>query len=199
MHHRRKGVRPGVEIKTIDIADDGAELKQRKANVREIDMSVYRKQVTEALEELFETSPILQKIRLGQPVSEADLKTLTSLVLTNHPGVDLSVLTEFYEEAQPLDFIIRRIIGMDGAAVKGRFEHFVQRYPRLSSSQILFLNLLQNHISKYGSIDIDRLYEPPFTTVASDGVDGVFTDEAQVAELIHILEDFQPIGVAPHV
>lgn len=198
MHHRHKGGGgDGAEIKTIDIADDGGELKQRKANVREIDMSVYRKQVTEALEELFETSPILQKIRAGQPVSEADIKALTSLVLTRHPGVNLGVLAEFYEEAQPLDFIIRRIIGMDAEAVKERFERFVQKYPKLSANQILFLNMLRNHISKYGSIEIDRLYEPPFTTVASDGVDGVFIDEAQVTELIHILETFQPQGAAP--
>ena len=197
MHHRQRGVRPGIGVKTIDIPDGGEQLKQRKANVREIDMSVYRKQVMEALEELFDSNSILQKIRSGQPVSDADLKSLASLVLTNHPKVDLNVLTEFYQEAMPLDFLIRRLIGMDAEAVKGRFERFVQTYPRLTSNQILFLNLLQNHISKYGSIEIDRLYEPPFTTVASDGVDGVFTDEAQVSALIHILETFQPQGASP--
>lgn len=199
MHHRKRGGGVGVEVKIVDVEDDGEEFKQRKANVREIDMSVYRRQVTEALEELFDSNPVLQKIRAGQPVSDSDLKALTSLVLLNHPGVDLTVLTQFYEEAHPLDFLIRRIIGMDAESVKQRFEHFVQKYPRLSSNQILFLNLLQNHISKYGSIEIDRLYEPPFTTVASDGVDGVFTDEAQVNELIHILDTFQPQGVQAQV
>ena len=47
-------------------------------------------------------------------------------------------------------------------------------------------------------IEIDRLYEPPFTTVASDGVDGIFTDEAQIGELIRILETFQPQGHQAH-
>lgn len=199
IHHRQKGAGPGAgEVKTIDIADGDVQLKQRKANVREIDMSVYRKQVEEALRELFDSSPVLQKIRAGQPVSEADLSSLTSLVLTSHPGVDLNVLAEFYEAAEPLDFIIRRIIGMDAEAVKKRFEHFVQRYPKLTANQILFLGMLQNHISKYGSIEIDRLYEPPFTTVASDGVDGIFTDEAQIGELLRILETFQPQGHQAH-
>lgn len=198
MHHRKKGDGGGgPEIKTIDIPDGGERIEQRKSNIATIDMSVYRKQVEEALREIFETNATLQKIRAGRPVSEGDLKALTSLVLTRHPGVDLSMLAEFYEEALPLDFIIRRLIGMDANVVKQHFEQFVQKYPKLTSGQILFLNLLQNHISKYGSIEIDRLYEPPFTTLDSDGVDGVFTDEAQVTELIHILEAFQPQGAAP--
>lgn len=194
MHHRLKGGGGQPEPKVIDIEDGGEQLTKRKANVREIDMSVYKKQVEEALRELFDTSAVLQKIRAGQPVSEADLQTLNSLVLTSHPEVDLTLLKEFYDEAEPLDFILRRIIGMDAKAVKQRFEHFVQKFPKLTSQQILFLNLLQNHISKYGSVELDRLYEAPFTTIASDGVDGVFTDEVQVTELIHILETFQPQG-----
>ena len=130
MHHRQRPTGPsGAEPKTIDIADGGEQLKQRKANVREIDMSVYKKLVEEALSELFDTSPVLKKIRAGQPVSESDLEALSSLVLTNHPGVDLTVLKEFYDEAEPLDFILRRIIGMDAKAVKHRFEHFVQKFP----------------------------------------------------------------------
>lgn len=198
MHHRLKGPVDPAEPKVIDIEDGDIQLNKRKANIREIDMSVYKKQVEEALRELFDSNAVLQKIRAGQPVSEADLQTLTSLVLTSHPGVDLTVLKDFYDEAEPLDFILRRIIGMDAKAVKQRFEHFVQRFPKLTSQQILFLNLLQNHISKYGSVELDRLYEAPFTNIASDGVDGVFTDEVQVTELIHLLETFQPQGTQAH-
>lgn len=192
MHHREKVSQPGSDPKVIDIADGDEQYQRRKSNIREVDMSVYKKQVEEALREHFDTNPTLQKIRRGEPVSEADLNTLASLILTQHPGVDINLLKEFYAEAQPLDFILRRIIGMASAAVTARFEHFVQKYPQLSANQVLFLNMLKNHISKYGTIEIERLYEPPFTHLASDGVDGVFKDEAQVDELLLILERFKP-------
>ena len=198
MHHRIKPMPPGTEPKMIDVTDGDIEYQQRKTNIREVDMSVYRKQVEETLREHFDTNPTLQKIRKGEPVSEADLNTLASLILTQHPGIDIKLLKEFYAEAQPLDFILRRIIGMDSAAVTARFEHFVQKYPQLKSDQVLFLNMLKNHISKYGAIEIERLYEPPFTNLASDGVDGVFEDEAQVDELLLILEKFKPEGTGAY-
>lgn len=198
MHHREKVSPPGADPKVIDIDDGDEHYQRRKSNIREVDMSVYKKQVEEALRDHFDTNLTLQKIRRREPVSEADLNTLASLILTQHPGVDITLLKEFYAEAQPLDFILRRIIGMDSDAVTARFEHFVQKYPQLKSDQVLFLNMLKNHISKYGAIEIERLYEPPFTNLASDGVDGVFKDEAQVDELLLILDRFKPESTGAH-
>jgi type I restriction enzyme R subunit len=195
MHHRQSKVVDSLPAKVIDIYDGDIHFAHRKTNIREIDASVYRKQVEEALCGLFESNPTLRKIRAGEAVSEIDLNVLTSLVLTQHPGVDLTVLREFYDTAAPLDYIIRTIIGMDPEAVKQRFEQFARHHPKLSANQLLFMRLLQNHIAKYGSIEINRLYEPPFTNVVSEGVDGVFTDEAQIEELFCILETFQPKGV----
>jgi len=194
MHHHETGGTGRPDPKVIDISDGDVEYQQRKSNIREVDMSVYKKQVEEALREHFDSNPTLRKIRSGQTVSESDLNSLASLILTQHPGVDITLLKEFYEEAQPLDFILRRIIGMDAEAVNQRFEHFVQNYPGLGSNQTLFLRMLKNHISKYGAIELERLYEPPFTKFASDGVDGIFTDERQITELISILDTFKPQG-----
>lgn len=195
MHHRQSKIVDHLLPKIIDVTDGGVELNHRRSNIREIDAVMYRKQVEEALQGLFATNLTLARIRAGEPVSDADLSALTSLVLTQHPGVDLNLLREFYDTAAPLDYIIRTIVGMDAEKVKGRFELFVQRHhARLSSRHILFMNLLQNHIAKYGAIEIDRLYEPPFTTIDSEGIDGIFTDEAQIEELFGILETFQPKG-----
>ena len=87
---------------------------------------------------------------------------------------------------------IRTIIGLDAEAVNKHFTTFVQQHPTLNSSQIRFLDLLQNHIAKYGSIEIARLYEPPFTTIHTDSIDGLFPDEEQVDAVIDIIEFFQP-------
>ncbi|WP_198419515.1 DEAD/DEAH box helicase family protein [Geomonas oryzae] len=194
MHHSLKGGGdPGVGPRVIDVSDGEIEFSQRTTNVKEVDMVAYRRRVEETLRELFDTNATLKKIRAGQPVSENDLTALVSLVLTHNPGVNLAVLKEFYADtAAPLDVIIRSIIGMDAELVKRHFTGFVQSYPKLSANQILFLNMLQNHISKYGSVDLDRLYEPPFTSINSDGLDGVFTDDRQIDDLLAIIQTFNP-------
>ena len=151
-----------------------------------------RKIVQEALLKVFDENPTLQKIKAGESVSEADLKALTSLVLTRNPNVDQAVLKEFFETADPLDHALRSIIGMDAEIVNERFSEFVARYSRLTANQVSFLNLLKNHISRYGSIELDQLYEPPFTTLHTDGLDGVFIDERMINDLISIIDTFKP-------
>ena len=72
-----------------------------------------------------------------------------------------------------------------------RFADFARKFA-VNSRQTHFLRLLKNHIQKYGAITVDKLYETPFTTIASDGLDGVFRDDAQIDELINIIQTFQP-------
>ena len=192
MHHRQQGGGDPSLPKVVDVADGEIEFHQRKANLKEVDMAAYKRRVEEALRDMFTSNPTLQKIRAGEPVTDRDLNALTSMVLTQHPGVDLELLKEFYADtATPLDFIIRSLIGMEPEAVKRHFSLFVQRYPQITANQTLFLNMLQNHIAKYGTIELAKLYEPPFTTINSDGLDGVFTNEQQIGDLMTIIKTFQ--------
>ena len=112
-------------------------------------------------------------------------------MLTQHPDVSLQMLQEFYGDTKPLDFIIRSIVGMEPEAVQARFEQFAYKHPKLTAKQTRFLALLQNHIAKYGAIELERLYEDPFTMVDTDGIDGVFSED-QADELINIINTFQP-------
>jgi type I restriction enzyme, R subunit len=181
--------------KVIDIKEDPA-LIERQKHVVKLDglkLAAYRNRVEKVLRDLFESNDTLQRIKKGEPVSEADIEALTSLVLTQDPMLDLHDLVEYYPDcAGHLDLAIRSIIGLDAAAVHQRFTAFVQRHPTLNSAQIRFLDLLQNHIAKYGAIEVGRLYEPPFTSLHTDGLDGLFPDEEQASGVIDIIESFQP-------
>jgi type I restriction enzyme R subunit len=177
----------------IDLHDGQERFQRLPTRLKFADMPGYRKQVQAALLKLFDQNPTLQKIKAGEPVSESDLKALTSLVLTQNPDVDQEILREFFEDtAEPLDHAIRSIIGMDADAVNTRFADFIFTHPGLTANQMSFLNLLKNHISRYGAVEIEDLYEPPFTHVHSDGLDGVFRDEKMIDELIGIIASFQP-------
>ena len=185
-------VPPRPEIREIDITDGDVRFLRKETTIRSNDMTLYRREVEDTLKQLFMDNPTLLKIRRGESVSESDLEALVSLVLTQNPNVDLNLLREFYpDSAQPLDYIIRTIVGMDSEAVKERFVEFARRYAN-RPEQTQFLRLLQNHIEKYGSITLEKLYEAPFTSINSDGPDGLFSQDSQVEALIQIIETFQP-------
>jgi type I restriction enzyme, R subunit len=190
----RYAIKPDYDAdppKHIDVVDGGIEYKRLLTRLKFSDMPGFRKRVQEVLLNLFHENPTLQKIKAGSAVSDADLKALVSLILTQHPTVDQEILREFFEAAAPLDHAIRSIIGMDAEAVNERFARFVATHPGLSATQVSFLNLLKNHISRYGSIEVEALYEHPFTTLHSDGLDGVFTDEHLTEELLAVIATFQ--------
>ena len=175
----------------IDVSDGGIEYVLRPTNHKFSDMPGFRKKVQEVLAKLFDESPVLQKIKAGEKVSRKELDALTSMVLTKNPNVDQEVLKEFFETAEPLDHAIRSIIGMDADIVEKQFTQFSVKYPKVTSDQLNFLNLLKNHISRYGSIEIEELYAPPFTTLHSDGLDGVFIDEQMVDALLAVIDTFR--------
>jgi type I restriction enzyme R subunit len=186
---------PGLPPKVIDVREDVSliERKHHRVELDGLDLVAYRNRVLKVLTDLFATNDTLRKIKAGEPVDGQDLEDLCSLVLTQEPGLDLRDLTEYYpESAGHLDQAIRGIIGLDAQAVHDRFTRFVHQHPGLASHQVKFLDLLQNHISQYGAIAIERLYEPPFTILDSDGLDGVFPDESLAQELLSVIDSFRP-------
>ena len=197
MQYRQGGGGGGpLPPKVIDIEEDPALIERKKHVVKleGLQFAAYRNRVEKVLRELFDTNETLKRIKAGQPVSETDLESLTSLVLTQDPMLDLNDLVDYYPDcAGHLDLAIRSIIGLDAAAVSKRFTTFVQQHPTLNSAQIRFLDMLQNHIAKYGSIEVARLYEEPFTLLHSDGLDGVFHKEL-ADEVVAVIDSFPTVG-----
>jgi len=191
IHHRASGGTPAPQSKTVDIREDTDKIKtaKRTSSIPSVDMKIYERQVEDVLKELFEQEPILKKIRRGKPVSDKELENLSSLILTQNPDVNLDLLKEFYGDAIPLDQILRSIIGMEPDAVRDRFETFVQKHSQFTAKQTRFLSLLQNHIARNGSIELERLYEDPFTLLDADGIDGIFNQDS-ADELINIINTF---------
>nr|WP_321265401.1 DEAD/DEAH box helicase family protein [uncultured Sulfurimonas sp.] len=186
-----------ITPKVIDIEEDpdGIRTGQTTTGLISIDQAVYRKRVEEALSALFDKDPTLQKIRAGQPVSQTDLDRLISMVLTEHPDVDLNILREFYPDlADHLDLIIRNIIGMDVDAVRDRFQEFVHRNPSLSAKQTQFLRLLERLIAQNGSVEVEQLVDSPFTKLDQLGVFGLFPNDEQRQDLLNVVKTFKPQG-----
>jgi type I restriction enzyme R subunit len=191
MRHLPSGGDDSRPPRIIDVTDTDIELRLERSRIPSVDLAAYRQRVREALETLFVTDPTLAKIRRGESVAGTDLDRLTSLVLTQHPDLDLTVLKDFYVVAEPFDRIIRSIVGLDAGAVAARFSQFVQTYPQLTAKQQSFLRLLKNHIARHGAIEIDDLYRAPFDKIDRGGPDGIFSDDAQITALLDIIQTFE--------
>ena len=185
---------PGGTVLQTNVIENplGYELNDfESTKMRSVSLEVYKQELKALLGDLFEENETLRKIRKGQSVTDDDLQSLNSLIHARNDQLDLNDLKEYYPEtAQPTDQLLRAIIGMDPEAVKECFQDFVNRHKKLNSLQIKFLEMLQNHISKYGCITVEQLYEDPFKMLDSDGIDGIFSDESQIDEVIDIIKLF---------
>jgi type I restriction enzyme R subunit len=181
-----------IEPRYIDISEDigGYKFTPYHVKLAGLDLAAYRSRVESVLRDLFDQSAALKNIRAGLPVAEADLDQLVQDVLLHDPNLHLEELLNHYpNKSENLALAIRRVIGLDAAKVNDHFKAFVQQFPALNSNQIRFLELLKSQIATYGAIELDRLWEAPFTTLHAEGIDGIFPDSAQVDSLLNLLQE----------
>ena len=147
------------------------------------------------LREQLVANPTLQRLRDRQPVSEPELEALAKLVLQIDDKANVKHLIGYQPEPRrSLAAVFRGLVGLDEVAVDRAFAEFVHKHHGLSPQQLRFLQLLKNHLSQYGTIELERLYEAPFTTLHADGVDGVFPDPDLAGEILAIVETFQAVS-----
>lgn len=197
MHCRNKPKVTKTLPLEIDVTDIDEQRQQEIVRLEGLDLAAYRHRVEHILRELFDESPVLQKIKAGQAVDESEITPLIEKVMLRDPNLNVEeLLMHFPNKANRLDLAIRQIIGLDAEAVDRHFTRFVQRYPSLSSHQIRFLALIQKHIVNYGKLEIEKLYEEPFTQVHIEGVDGVFTNQEQIGDLLDLITEVNELAMA---
>jgi type I restriction enzyme R subunit len=194
MHCRNKPTVTKPRALELDITDGEEESERQIVKLDGLDLAAYRQRVEHVFKSLFEEAPALRKIKAGQAVTEAELRELIEKVMLREPDLKVDdLLVHFPNTANRLDLAIRQVIGLDGHAVNAHFTKFVQKYPTLTSHQIRFMELVKKHIAQYGALEIEKLYESPFTQVHSQGVDGVFTDEAQIDDLLTLIGEMNQL------
>lgn len=195
MKYRQQATPPGYETATTRTGDGGVREVDREVKIAGANEAMlYRRKLKDILEQMIEANPTLQKIRKGDIIAEFELKSLTSTILTSHPGVSLDVLNDFYgRTADQLHLTVREIIGLDPQAIEEHFKNFLHAHPTLTAQQVRFMNLLKNYIAQHGSIVVDKLYEPPFDSISHEGIDGVFTPE-DVSELVVLIRPYCQVG-----
>lgn len=142
------------------------------------DLKDYRKKVEFYLKE-HSNSLSVYKLRNNKKLSEADLKALEKLLWE-----ELGSKTDYEKEYgdTPIGRLVRRIVGVDRAAVNEAFSEFLSA-ERLNINQIRFVNLIVDYIVANGNVDDNAvLMEEPFRSVGS--ITTLFKDDMITAKRI---------------
>ena len=81
--------------------------------------------------------------------------------------------------------MIRKIVGLNPLAAKSVFADFINQY-QLNDKQIQFINRVIDHLTHNGIVEIEELFQQPFTHLHQSGVVGLFPNQAN--EIRDLLE-----------
>jgi type I restriction enzyme R subunit len=192
MKYQQQGTTGSVGIRELDVEDADFVSEEYVPKLEGLDLVEYQRRVRAVIDEHFASNATLKRIREGKAVKDSDLDELARLVLQVDEKANIRQLVgRLPETRRSLLAVFRGLVGLDAKAVEAAFAGFVHKHPRLSAQQLRFLQLVQNHIAQNGGIEIERLYEAPFTTIHAESVDGVFPDSREVDELLAILTTFE--------
>ncbi|MQY77614.1 MAG: restriction endonuclease subunit R, partial [Bacteroidetes bacterium] len=173
-------VKPGEE--KLDIRDEVAEKKQVEFGPEHERMTVkkYRDKVEAIIKEMVGSNFVLQKLQLGQEITEEEVEQLANILMSRDPWVTKELLQKVYDNkrAKFIQFI-KHMLGQEQLKsfmeeVSEAFASFIAEHNTYSEQQIQFILTLQTFILRKGAFDKKDLVKEPFTKIDPDGIIGVF-------------------------
>ena len=188
---RKQGpINGGLKTSTAEDEDKIQDEERKVTLTDESQALLYRERTAKILKQMLSTNPVLTNVYEGKEVKPEDLDSLVSTILVQHPGVDVSVLNEFYgRTAEDLQTTLRSLIGLDIKFVQNHFAAFLNDHPQLTHKQVQFLRMLENFIGEHGVISQSQLFESPFSNIDPMGISGIF-EHQDIAELVTLLTPF---------
>lgn len=135
----------------------------------------------------------IHKLRMNEPLTEADLKELERILTENGVG-DAEKIERAKTENDGLGLFVRSLVGLDRGAAKKAFAEFTDG-KTLTGNQLEFVNLVIDHLTDRGVVKVESLYTSPYTDVSPQGPDGLFKPP-EVDRLVEILHGVRDRAVA---
>ena len=136
---------------------------------------------------------IVARIRDGEPITPADMDELQRVLVAVGIG-DTDTFAQASQRAGSFALFVRSLVGLDRAAAKRVFAKFLDN-KRYSSNQINFVNLVIDYLTQHGTINPARIYDSPFTNVAPEGPETIFT-KPDLDEFFKIVQQIHDVAVA---
>jgi type I restriction enzyme R subunit len=113
----------------------------------------------------------------NKPITAADIEGFEQILFAADGVGDREQFESTYGK-QSLGRFIRSIVGLERGATQEAFGEFLAN-KSLTADQITFINQVVDHLVKNGTMNPDRLFEQPFTDLHSEGLAGVFPNDAE--------------------
>lgn len=136
----------------------------------------------------------VRKLHRNEHLTPTDLDELEKIMRSEGVGDD-NAFNHVRSDLGGLGRFVRSLIGLDREAAKAAFSTLLAG-SSLSASQIDFIELLIDELTRSGVVEANRLYEPPFTDTNPLGLDGLFEDE-DAEKVVQILNDIELRTVPP--
>lgn len=122
-----------------------------------------------------------KRLRRNIQLASDDLKSLEIMLLESGAGTEEDI-ARAREESHGLGLFVRSLVGLDREAATAAFDRYLAD-TSFSASQLRFIQLIVEHLTANGAMEVARLYESPFTDNAPQGPDMSFT-ETQVDDIV---------------
>lgn len=139
-----------------------------------INLAQYKKKV-EGYIRANENHIAIAKLKHNKPLTPTDLSELERFVYESEPVESRDRFEQCFGHDRSLTVFIRSLVGLDRNAAKEAFGQFLDE-SRYSSQQIRFVEIIIDRLTRAGVMEPGQLYEPPFTSLHHEGLDGAFGD-----------------------
>lgn len=131
----------------------------------------------------------INKLRMNRQITKLDLEELERLLFASEEVGSRKRFEKVFGHQQSLGMFIRRLVGLDREAAIDAFGEFLHT-STYSATQIRFIEQIISYLTRNGTMDPGLLYEPPFTDLHNEGLDGVFGDVG-ATRVIGLLQEIE--------
>ena len=174
-----------------DVIGEGVKSKLPLATVG-LDYERFKNKTRDFLRE-HEDRIAVQKLKRNLPITKTDLDELEKILLEQAVN-DIELVNKAKEEAGGLGLFVRSLIGLErGAAVEAMSEFLNDT--TATASQLTFIKLIVESLTRNGAMTEDLLYNAPFTDIAATGPESIFP-AAKIKRIDEVINDIRQHAVA---
>ena len=164
------------DIIYTDFIDELGEITDVNVPIQQTGFSPYqyRKKVETYIKNN-ENHLAIAKLKRNLPLTEADLDSLETMLFAAEEIESRDRFEQVFGKDLSLKIFIRKLVGLDRQAAKQAFSQYLEGN-NYTANQIRFIETIIDYLTQNGIIDPKLLYEPPFTDLHYEGLDGVFDD-----------------------